>query len=763
MANPVRSGTITISDPQLRPNPLPICSLEQPCPRPGSPRLYASWKNVLLNRSMIAMYVLALMGCTSNLPYSIAIGDPPESQETIGREECVLRLDHVAHEIAAQYHNSSMTVRKLQRDFEMRLHERIAGEKEGLINCTDKDGKRIAGKLTEQSGYQPIETVSKKWMATYAVDSTDPDQELERFREYLQSAQLVQDLSKQRLLPDQNDHDTYYSVEHVKARQSQWCGNFSRRQEKPLRRLLPGFLQIGPMDSVPQPTQTMADQDDPEAASPCFKARSLYHVESVLLVDNRKELTLYEYLLKDTHELEGADVPRNRRYVVLGYQIPWDKDRTLVRYGVSFYFKQPISEDRIKGDRAELLGYDLVYANEASPCPNANLDESCTEEHPDETDWSLNNTIRHITGYPFSLMIGVKNAAFEVVKLPFSFSAGMLFGRDQWMYPIENFQTAYNALYVETMTQTHRGAEWGPYRLLLELPLVGQVFQYNYGIDRSEPDCPPSRLDLCSNGARSADGREIASKIFLSRGIYGGDKWGQDTGLWALFTKHSYPDYEVYSPPYRHGTVIDVVWSMFNLSHGPSYSEARYIMDHATRKDRVYLAGHSGGVQRSAAASRILSLHGYQVKKIIGIAGPSIGQAIVDSRYPEAFKIYLNTESGANQDVVSKVAIVAGGFSTFLDYLVIVPLKYVVGGLAFSKRDSVYQFADRLGSSNATIIPVHRKPSSRHETPLRLSLTDRLVFDAYLRSEFASAFNDQLERPDDPHETDRPHAFPWDR
>lgn len=112
---------------------------------------------------------------------------------------------------------------------------------------------------------------------------------------------------------------------------------------------------------------------------------------------------------------------------------------------------------------------------------------------------------------------------------------------------------------------------------------------------------------------------------------------------------------------------------------------------------------------------------------------------------------------------MSKVAIVAGGFSTFLDYLVIVPLKYVVGGLAFSKRDSVYQFADRLGSSNATIIPVHRKPSSRHETPLRLSLTDRLVFDAYLRSEFASAFNDQLERPDDPHETDRPHAFPWDR
>jgi hypothetical protein len=205
---------------------------------------------------------------------------------------------------------------------------------------------------------------------------------------------------------------------------------------------------------------------------------------------------------------------------------------------------------------------------------------------------------------------------------------------------------------------------------------------------------------------------------------------------------------------------------MFNLSHGPAYSEARYVIDQASRDDRLYLAGHSGGVQRSAAASQILTHHNYRVVKVVGIAGPSIGQALVDPRYPEAFKVYLNTRSGANQDVVSKVGGVAGAFSTLLDYTVIVPLKYTIGsfgGLVTGDREAAYRIADRFGFSNATVVEVDRKPSSRHHTPMRLSFTDRLVFDAYIRNEFSTAFNENLERPDDPHSTDRPHAFPWER
>ena len=167
---------------------------------------------------------------------------------------------------------------------------------------------------------------------------------------------------------------------------------------------------------------------------------------------------------------------------------------------------------------------------------------------------------------------------------------------------------------------------------------------------------------------------------------------------------------------------------------------------------------------RSAIASQILSHHGYQVVKVVGIAGPSIGQALVDSRYPEAFKVYLNTRPGANQDVVSKVGVVAGAYSMLLDYSVLVPLKYTLGtlgGLVIGDRERAYRIADGFGFSNASIVEVGRQPSSRHQTPMRLSFTDRLVFDAYIRNEFSTAFRDDLERPDRPNK-DHTYTFPWE-
>jgi hypothetical protein len=652
---------------------------------------------------------LTLAGCVSNLPYSIAIGDPSKGTDRVGQKECVLRLDDIVEKIASGYSPPTSTIRSLQIEFEKKLHEGT----QALEHCADGNGNPI-----QPDAYPPIEEVAKKWLTTYALDATNPDQSLDRFREYVRSAQLVQDLAKHEIKPDRNEDKTYLLVEEPSQLQSQWCGAASTE------------------------------------GSPCDKARSLYHVETELKArDLRGKTNLYEYLLSDIVQVEDMGTQRNQRYFMLGYEIPWDKDRTLVRYGVTFYFRQtgpengePTSESKYP---VQLIGYDLIYANEATPAPFVELGTNGSPKHSKEGPSPWQENPWRITGYPFSLVIGLKNAAFEIAKLPFSTIAGLLFGRDAYNYPLENLLTAYDALYVEATTQTHRGAEWGLYRLLTEMPLVGQLFQYNFGGDRSEPD------ELS---------QDIRRKIFLSRGIYGGNKWGQDTGLWTLFARQSYPTYDIYSPPYRHGTVIDVIWSMFNLSHGPAFNEARYVMDHATRKDRLYLAGHSGGVQRSAVTSRILTNLGYPVVKVMGIAGPSIGQALVDPRYPEAFKVYLNTRPGANQDVVSKVGVVAGAFSTLLDYTVIVPLKYTLGtlgGLIIQDRERAYLVADRFGFSNASIVEVERKPSSRHQTPMRLSFTDRLVFDSYIRNEFSTAFREDLERADRP-ELDRPHAFPWE-
>ncbi|MDH5667253.1 MAG: hypothetical protein OEY86_04500 [Nitrospira sp.] len=663
---------------------------------------------------------LAMLGCAGkDLPYSIAIGHPDPNTTPPGKEQCVLRLDDLVREMEQKYKNMSspLTVRSLQIDFEKDLYGRTGGESRNLwgrvwdwlppthyhkfaddpvTHCMDDKGQPV-----KQTDYPALQTISKKWLRTYALGATDPDQNLDRFREYLLSAQIVRDLAEHQLFPDENKDDTSAWVEETAMQQSQWCGG--------------------------------AHSDTLDQSS-CLKEQSLYHVIT-------SPTNLYDTLLSEVAQVEAAGNQRDQRYFVLSYEIPWDGDRTLVRYGVTFYFTQ-----RPQKESVELLGYDLVYANEATPQPLAKPATHMPIKGSEEHDSSWVSEAWHFTGYPFSLVIGLKNAALEVTKIPFSFIAGRAFGRDAWNYPLTNLLTAHDALLVEATTQPRGGLEFGIYRLFTEIPLVGQLFQYNFSIDRSEKD------ELDPN---------ISRKLFLSRGIYGGHKWGQDTGLWALFAKQSYPTYDVHSPPYRHGTVIDVVWSMFNLSHGPAYSEARYIIDHATREDRLYLAGHSGGVQRSAAASRILSFHDYRVIKAVGIAGPSVGQAFVDPRYPEAFKIYLNTKSGANQDVVSKIGVVAGAFSTVLDYATIVPLKYIVGNIAFLHRDELYQIFDRIGFTNATIVEVERKPSSRHQTPLRLSLSDRIVFDAYVRNEFATAFREDLERPGDAHKTDRPNAFEW--
>ena len=629
----------------------------------------------------VAVMLGIFSGCAHSLPYFISI-DSKEAQNG------VLPLNRVAHEIHEKIKENRWDIKTVQIQFESKLHE-----VERLTERTCKDKWWNACEI-------PLRSVVSKWLSTYSVQTTDPDDNMERFKEFLGSSEAVRTLSYHDLKADEDSKGYDRMLKQRNDRKSQWCGN----------------------------------PDDPECDS---SKRVLYRVVT-------EPGDLYEGKLKTLVKQIESDVDRNRKIVMLGYEIPWDADRTLIRYGMTFYF---IDQGH---HPAEYIGYDLLYANEATPAPCI-IDHSSLELPPpcmaapytamEKTEgkrspWRENPW--RMTGYPFSVIIGLKNAAFEVVKMPFSLIGGVLAGRDNPLqYPFQNLRTAYNALEVELTTQTEGGAGHGLHRLLTEVPFVGQMFQYNEGEGRFEPDVLPNPKDA-------------RRKIFLSRGIYGGNKWGQDTGLWVAAAHHDYPTYDVYSPPYQHGTVTDVIWSMFNLSHGPAYNEALYIMNHAGRGDRLYLAGHSGGVQRSAAASRILWQHGYSVIKVLGIAGPSIGQAFVDTRYPNAFQIFLNTQSGENQDIVSKVGVVAGGLTTLLDYGVKIPLKYLFGGLCFSNekcRGSVYHFADRVGFSNATITQAETKPSSLHQTPLRVSMNDRVVFDAYLRSEFATAFREDLERP----------------
>jgi hypothetical protein len=198
--------------------------------------------------------------------------------------------------------------------------------------------------------------------------------------------------------------------------------------------------------------------------------------------------------------------------------------------------------------------------------------------------------------------------------------------------------------------------------LLGEIPLIGSVFdQWN----RTES--------------------VTANKLFLTRGIFGGDNSAQNMSLWADYLRRPSGECRQVKPthqfdnssskeikltdkennnntcvkviPYRYGSNVDVLWSLFNISHGYAYEMASEIVlkCNVNPGDSVALSGHSGGVQRIISTARILYDDGIKVKKIYGIAGPALGYAPCRET-----KVVLNSK--LLQDPVSEV-------SRFLRYI----------------------------------------------------------------------------------------------
>lgn len=536
-----------------------------------------------------------------------------------------------------------------------------------------------------------------KWLATYSLNGTDPDQDLKQFQEYLESVKRVSEVlgKKPPIQAENND-----AFENEGKNKSQWCGN----------------PKTAPCKNEPKPLYKVMSEVNPQFDS---KHKSLDDLMAVRI----------------KNAIDGpADNEHAKRFFVLGYQLPWSKDKTEIRYGLTFYF-----EERKAADSVRFIGYRKLYANEATP---ASIERPTpgriSRDEQFKLMWTPWKKIYYATGYPFAVVIGIKNAVFELAKVPFSGIGSVIGGRDSiWHYPAENVKNAGHALYVETANLPSYGILWGIPMLLSELPLVGQIFQLNTGPEFED-------LDLASPGA--------AQKIFLSRGIYGGGELGQDTGLWAAHAEDFYPKHDIYAPSYMHGTIIDVVWSMFNLSHGPAYAEANYVMGKSGPFDHLYLAGHSGGVQRSTSASRILANHSYSVVKVFGIAGPSVGQAYVDTRYGNPYQIFLNTQSGTNEDIVGKIGLLASSFSTVMEYGIITPLRFTFGFLTSpwaNLQRCTFEVFDHMGFSNAVIAYVPSKRSTLHQTPFRMSLNEPIIFDAYIRSEFQMAFREDLMRPND--------------
>ncbi len=334
---------------------------------------------------------------------------------------------------------------------------------------------------------------------------------------------------------------------------------------------------------------------------------------------------------------------------------------------------------------------------------------------------------------PYTLLIdtviGLKQFAGEIIKSPLSFLEVEMYENifienkipfyklDGFRVAIEDWRNGVTALTYRYRVDGNHGMVATTQNLLGEIPLIGSVFD---------------------QWSRAESG--TSNKLFLTRGIFGGDNFAQNTSLWANYLRRlseecqqDKPSFRPYnsSPeginltdkennnntcvkviPYRYGSNVDVLWSLFNISHGYAYEMASDIVlkCNVNPGDSVALSGHSGGVQRIISTARILYDDGIRVKKMYGIAGPAMGYAPCRDT-----KIVLNSKF--LQDPVSEI-------SRFLRYIT----------LDLLTLDIEWDCDDRSEKQKEDIL-------YEHITPGFVDGKTRLKYDGFLCEDFRFFFN----------------------
>ena len=370
----------------------------------------------------------------------------------------------------------------------------------------------------------------------------------------------------------------------------------------------------------------------------------------ILLVPDRDEL--YEDMLTAVEEDKLSSIK------LLSYV--YDRMGSSEATSLTFY----IGGNEGTGRReSEVFGWDYVdYGNK----------DSCDFERKRKA--FINYKIDTPADYfrlPYTLLIdtviGLKQFAGEIIKSPISFLEEELFENifiekkvpfykfDGIKAAIEDWRNGVTALTYRYRMDGNQGMVATTQNLLGEIPLIGSIFdQWN-------------KTDSVA-----------ANKLFLTRGIFGGDNSAQNMSLWADYLKRpsgecrqgkrAYPSDNSSSEkikltdkennntyvkviPYRYGSNVDVLWALFNISHGYAYDMASEIAlkCNVNQGDSVALSGHSGGVQRIISTARILHDDGINVKKMYGIAGPALGYAPCSET-----KVVLNGK--LLQDPVSEVS-----------------------------------------------------------------------------------------------------------
>ncbi len=367
---------------------------------------------------------------------------------------------------------------------------------------------------------------------------------------------------------------------------------------------------------------------------------SLYNLKKdsgVLLIPNR--IGLYDDMLTAVEEERSSSIK------LLSYV--YDRRGFLELSSLTFYIE---SLEGIVQDEPEVFGWDYVkYGNKNNTKRN---------RQP-----YINYKIKKPADYlrlPYTFLvdtiIGLKQFAGEILKSPISFVEAefienIFVEKKIPFYKLDGFRAAgedwrngVTALTYRYRIDGDQGIVATTQNLLGEIPVIGSIFDQRH---------------------REKSG--TANKLFLTRGIYGGNDSAQNMDLWVHYltnppVQERPPDQSTRQSgsttpdetnrvdtdrpyikviPYKHGGGIDVFWALLNISHGYAYDMASEIISKydVNPGDSIHLSGHSGGVQRNIATARILNDDGIKVEKVYGIAGPALGYAPC-----EETKVVLNSK-----------------------------------------------------------------------------------------------------------------------
>ena len=408
----------------------------------------------------------------------------------------------------------------------------------------------------------------------------------------------------------------------------------------------------------------------------------------VSLVPNRPEL--YDDML--------AAVKEDKSYSIKLLSYVYDRMGSLEATSLAFY----IGNEGTGRNEPEVFGWDYVAYGKKYNCDLERKRKAF-----------INYKINSPAGYfrlPYTFLIdtviGLKQFAGEIIKSPISFLEEEIIGNifiekkvpfykfDGIKAAIEDWRNGVTALTYRYRVDGHQGFVATTQNLLGEIPLVGSVFDQWHGEESG-----------------------LADKLFLTRGIFGGEAHEQNTSFWVRYFRNHLEGtnddnvISVEAIPYKYGSNVDVLWALFNISHGYAYDMASEIIFNydVNPGDTVLLSGHSGGVQRILSAARILNDDEINVKKIYGIAGPALGYAPCSET-----KVVLNGK--LLQDHVSEV-------SKFLKYA-------TLNLLTLSTK---WGYDDRKVQQKEDI-------HYEHVTPGFVGSRTRLKYDGYLRDNFTFFF-----------------------